>query len=251
MDWELTAAVTYPMLQAGYESLHPWRTGKVVKNWTDTEGDRFAALTSSVPDVLLMELSKTALLSNASWPDYSRELRFGQIQESLAEQQLTNEQWQLFPCNSSLNPIMFKAKSNTHFLPQLVWVTMTLDVASWIGGLLNGQDSWNKYEERGAALWLEYEVIHRPVVLELIALLQSQQRISKSKKHQRNLQGLETIAAYPNPDNLIAKARAAVHAVTDDLGRSKISSRSYTLVRDLLLEVKLSNSGDIPDSPSC
>ena len=54
MDWELTAAVTYPMLQAGYESLHPWRTGKAVENWRVTKGDRFVALTSYVPDVLLM-----------------------------------------------------------------------------------------------------------------------------------------------------------------------------------------------------
>ena len=87
MDWERAAADTYPLLQAAYvpytplshpsmrsihryEGVHPWRTGQAVRpDWSEREGNRFAALTSAVTDVLLMEYSKTALLSNVTWPE--------------------------------------------------------------------------------------------------------------------------------------------------------------------------------------
>eukprot|EP00658_Telonema_sp_P-2_P067547 TRINITY_DN56470_c0_g1_i1.p1 TRINITY_DN56470_c0_g1~~TRINITY_DN56470_c0_g1_i1.p1 ORF type:complete len:204 (-),score=29.99 TRINITY_DN56470_c0_g1_i1:141-752(-) len=200
-----------------------------------------------------MELSKTALLSNVSWPEYASGLRVGTIQESLAEQTFTRDGWQVYPCDLETDPVIFKATHDAHLLPQLVWVSLTLDGCGWVGSLLQGESIWRAYEERGAALWEEYALVHRPVVLELLAMLESNSTISEDigdTRHGNDKREIER-GVIPNTDELIVKAEEVVESAARDLNGGGISNASYTMARELFLSIEVVKQSNIPLGPTC
>lgn len=261
MDWELFAADTYSLLQAAYEDVHPWRTGRVVqKNWTEAEGNRFAALTSAVGDVLLMELTKAALLGEGplqAWPDFAHGLWLGQYQEVLAEQKLTVEDWQLFTCDAKRNPIFIQHNTTNpevHFVPQLVWVTLPLDTAAFMGDVLIGDSKakWVNYEKRGAALWAEYMSMAHPVVQKMLAELGPLTDIeAAATKHKPK--PWKPGGVSPSPDDLIVQSQAAVSLAYQEYDKTggSISASTYGFIRLIVESVGIGSNTSMPVAPTC
>merc|ERR1712182_203553 len=103
-----------------------------------------------------MEVTKEAMLLETGvlggkWPNFPHALFFGQFQEIVAEQTLTQKDWQLYTCDAKRDPIMIEHNStnpDVHFVPQLTWITMPLDMAMFMADVLSGESHtrWAAYE---------------------------------------------------------------------------------------------------------
>jgi len=267
MDWELMYADTYALLQAGYEGLIPWRTGHVVRSsWSEEKGNRFAALTSAVGDVALMEMTKVALLSNTTTLDFARALFFGQLQEVFAERGLSENGWQAYRCDPMLNPIQIHGEgdqSDAHFLPQLAWLTMPLDAAAWTQDLHRGlSGKWASYELRGARLWQEMLQQFQPVVHQILKKLIAHADLGPGTTAQsasRDAASRDTVTSpvkatfnQHGNDALIASSVSAVQAVLADFTNScGVSKDAYLAVRSVYLSINVGNNRTIPQTCTC
>jgi len=206
--------------------------------------------------VLLMELTKEALLGQGvpTWPDFGHALWFGQFQEILAEQKLTQQDWQLYTCDVLRNPIVVQHNTTNpevHFVPQITWITMPLDMATLMGDVLLGDSRprWANYEQVGAALWQEYMTVHSPVVKEIL------QKIDTEPQEDQTPPWQSWLPRRPDPrlDDLIEKARLAVDSASKEYSApgGAISASTYDLIRSIYLSVGIGSNTTLPTSPTC
>merc|ERR1712192_136455 len=138
-------------------------------------------------------------------------------------------------------------------VPQLTWVTMPLDVATFVGDVMSGvQQKWDSYEKRGARLWQEYQEVHSPVVREILKKLRSVVGGDLDTQPKAYPTTEPAVFSLPSSDVLIVDALTAVDvAIREYSETGSMSARKYQLFRSLFLSVGITSNQTSPAAPTC